>query len=168
MPTKKDAHMPEQVLGEPKVLGDTMVRNHVASLPVPEFPDPAWTPPPALKDAKVAIVTSAALYPQGADAFERGDTSYRALDGAERKFVLGHWSPNFDRSAFAIDYNVVYPVDRLQELVDDGTIGSVAPRHFSFAGNQPDDVATVRLDSGPACAAELKTDGVDVVLLTPV
>ena len=63
---------------------------------------------------------------------------------------------------------MVYPLDRLDELAADGTIGSVAPRHFTFAGNQPDDVSAVRLDSGPACAAELKADGVDVVLLTPV
>jgi hypothetical protein len=47
-------------------------------------------------------------------------------------------------------------------------IGSVADRHVSFAGNQPDDVATIRMDSGPAAAAALKADGVDVVLLTPV
>lgn len=154
--------MPEQVLG------DTMLRQHVATLPVPEFAETAWMPPPPLKDAKVAIVTSAALYPQGTDPFVAEDTSYRALDGDERKFVLGHWSPNFDRSAFAIDHNVVYPVDRLHELAAQGTISSVAPRHFAFAGNQPDDVATVRLDSGPACAAELKADGVNVVLLTPV
>jgi hypothetical protein len=38
----------------------------------------------------------------------------------------------------------------------------------SFAGNQPDDVATIRLDSGPAAAAVLRADGVDVALLTPV
>ncbi|HCH79268.1 MAG TPA: D-proline reductase (dithiol) protein PrdB, partial [Acidimicrobiaceae bacterium] len=64
--------------------------------------------------------------------------------------------------------NVVYPIDRLEELAEQGVIGSVADRHVSFAGNQPDDVATIRMDSGPAAAAALKADGVDVVLLTPV
>ncbi|MEL7158256.1 MAG: glycine/sarcosine/betaine reductase selenoprotein B family protein, partial [Actinomycetota bacterium] len=81
---------------------------------------------------------------------------------------LGHWSPNFDRTGVAIDLNVVYPIDRLEELAADGTIGAVAPRHVSFAGNQPDDVATVRLDSGPRAAADLKADGVDVAIFTPV
>ena len=42
------------------------------------------------------------------------------------------------------------------------------PRHFAFAGNQPETVSEVRLDTGPACAAELLADGVDVVMLTPV
>ena len=82
--------------------------------------------------------------------------------------VLGHWSPNFDRTGFGIDVNVVYPIDRLEELAADGTIGSVAPRHFAFAGNQPDTVSELRLDTGPACAVELTADQVDVVLLTPV
>ncbi len=148
--------------------GDAMLRERIGQMPVPEFAETAWTTPPPLSEARVAVVTSAALYPRDGDAFIPGDTSYRALDPAVRELVLGHWSPNFDRSAFAIDYNVVYPLARLDELAEQGVIGSVASKHYSFAGNQPDDVATVRLDSGPACAAELKADGVDVVLLTPV
>ena len=90
------------------------------------------------------------------------------LDRADRQLVLGHWSPNFDRSGFTMDLNVVFPIDRLEELAAAGVIGDVAPRHLAFAGNQPDDVATIRMDSGPAAAQELLADGVDVVLLTPV
>jgi D-proline reductase (dithiol) PrdB len=151
-----------------KTLGDTMLRAHVSQLPVPEFAETAWTPPPPLSEARVAVVTTAALHPEGGEALTPWATNYSILDASQRKLVLGHWSQNFDRSAFTIDPNVVYPLDRLDELAADGTIGSVAPRHFAFAGNQPDDVAKVRLDGGPACAAELKADGVDVVLLTPV
>ena len=47
-------------------------------------------------------------------------------------------------------------------------IGSLANYNYSFAGNQPDTVSELRLDSGPACAKKLVEDGVDVVLLTPV
>ena len=57
---------------------------------------------------------------------------------------------------------------RIGRRAADGVIGSVAPRHFAFAGNQPDTVSELRLDTGPACAAELAADAVDVVLLTPV
>ncbi|PZC49756.1 MAG: D-proline reductase (dithiol) PrdB [Chloroflexi bacterium] len=151
-----------------KRLGDAVMREGVGAMPVPEFETTAWTTPPPLAEARIAIVTTAALYPADGEAFSGGDTSYRALDAAQRKLVLGHWSHNFDRSAFSIDPNVVYPLDRLDELAAAGTIGSVAETHYSFAGNQPDDVSTVRLDSGPACAAEMKAAGVDVVLLTPV
>ena len=149
-------------------LGDAIIRRQIGGLPAPQFAETAWTPAPPLSEARVAVVTSAALYPRDGEPFTVSDTSYRRLDHAERQLILGHWSPNFDRSAFGMDYNVVYPLARLDELASDGVIGSVASRHYSFAGNQPDDVATIRLDSGPACAAELKADGVDVVLLTPV
>lgn len=144
------------------------MRSHAATLDAPEFDSPAFVRPKPLAESTVAIVTSAALHLEGRDEFSAGDTSYRLLDRSERKLVLGHWSPNFDRTGFAIDLNVVYPIDRLEELAVDGTIGAVAPRHVSFAGNQPDDVAVIRMDSGPAAAAALKADGVDVVLLTPV
>jgi len=148
--------------------GDQMMRAHSATLPGPEFPDPAWVTPPALADATVAIVTSAALYATGDNGFTAGDTSYRLIDRERRDLVMGHWSPNFDHTAVAMDLNVVYPIDRLEELAERGVIGAVAPRHVSFAGNQPDDVATIRLDTGPAAAAALRADGVDVVIFTPV
>jgi hypothetical protein len=148
--------------------GDDAMRTFASNLPVPEFAETAWTPPPPLSEATVAIVTTAALHPVDGEAFGATDTSYRTLGRGERALKLGHWSPNFDRTGVRADLNVVYPIDRLEELADDDTIGAVSPIHLSFAGNQPDDVATVRLDSGPAAAKELLDAGVDVVLLTPV
>lgn len=148
--------------------GDAKMREVGDNLPVPEFDTTAWVSPKPLSECTVAIVTSAALHRAGDDRFSAGETEYRLLPADARDLVLGHWSPNFDRSGISIDLNVVYPIDRLDELAANGTIGAVAPRHASFAGNQPDDVATIRLDSGPRAAAELKADGVDVVILTPV
>ncbi len=148
--------------------GDQAMRAHSGTLPVPEFADAAFVTPPPLAEATVAIVTSAALHTREDAAFGNADTSFRAIDRAERDLILGHWSPNFDRNGFTIDLNVVYPIDRLEELAEAGVIGDVAPKHYSFAGNQPDDVAAIRLDSGPAAAAEMLSAGVDVVVLTPV
>jgi len=148
--------------------GDAKMRELGDNLPVPEFDTTAWVTPKSLAESTVAIVTSAALHRSSDDRFSAGETEYRLLPADARDLVLGHWSPNFDRTGVAIDLNVVYPIDRLEELAANGTIGAVAPRHASFAGNQPDDVATIRLDSGPRAAAELKADGVDVVILTPV
>ena len=111
--------------------------------------------------------TTASLHHRDQADFSAGDTSFRLLDGARRDLVLGHWSPNFDASGYAMDVNVVLPLDRLDELASTGRIGGVANRHVSFAGNQFD-LSTVRLDSGPQAAQLLLADGVDVVLLTPV
>jgi hypothetical protein len=35
---------------------------------------------------------------------------------------------------FQEDWNVVFPLDRLNELAAEGTIGSVAATHYSFMG----------------------------------
>ena len=147
---------------------DQAMRNFVANLPVPEFAETPFTPPPPLENARVAIVTSAALYREGDDPFAAQDIHFETIPDSARDLKLGHFSPNFDRAGFAADLNVVHPVDRLHELAERGAIGSVADFHYAFAGNQPDTVSEVRLDTGPACAQELLADGVDVVVLTPV
>ena len=145
------------------------MRSYGAQQPVPTFDDPAFKRlDKPLNEARVAIVTSAALHRPEQDRFGAIDTGFRALDRADRNIVMGHWSPNFDHTGFQIDLNVVYPIDRLEELAAQGVIGDVAPRHFAFAGNQPETVSEVRLDTGPACASEMLADAVDVVVLTPV
>jgi D-proline reductase (dithiol) PrdB len=149
--------------------GDIAMRAYGSTQNVPEFESTAFTPlGKPLSEARVAIVTSASLHRPDQERFDMADTSFRAFERTDRNLVMGHWSPNFDHSGFQIDLNVVYPIDRLEELAADGVIGEVAPHHYAFAGNQPDTVSELRLDTGPACAAQLLADGVDVVLLTPV
>lgn len=149
-------------------MGDEQIREAAASMPVPELGPAPFTPSPALRDARVAIVTTAALFATGGASVRGGDPGFTVLDdGAE--VHLGHESPNFDRSGWVFDPNVVYPVDRLHEMADEGVVGSVAARHLSFAGNQqPGTLRAIAMDSGPAAAALLRDDDVDVVLLTPI
>ena len=63
------------------------------------------------------------------------------------------------------DWNVVLPLDRLNELAAEGTIGSVAATHYSFMG-ATDPVQMV--DGAREVAGKLKADHVDAVLLTSV
>lgn len=130
--------------------------------------DPAATMAPPLSEATVAIVTTAGMKPPGEAAlWQTTDASFVALPRAMRNMQLSHFSPNFDRAGVAQDLNVVYPIDRLEELAADGTIGGVAETHFSFMGAQMD-LSTIVNDTGPAAAQLLLDQGVDVVLLTPV
>jgi D-proline reductase (dithiol) PrdB len=145
------------------------MREHVSGLPVPEFGETAFTSPPSLAEATVAVVTSAAIHVEGDTGWTPdADPQFKVLADGARNLRLGHWSPNFDRGAFAADVNVVYPVQRLRELAERGVIGGVAAHHYAFAGNQDEMVSKVRLDTGPQAAKLLKEEGVDVVLLTPV
>jgi len=148
-------------------MADRDVKAMTADIETPVFETTAFTTPPPLREATVAIVTTASLHHPDQDDFSPGDTGYRVLDGSRRDFMTGHWSPNFDTIGFAADMNVVFPLDRLDELAAAGTIGRVADEHLSYAGNQFD-LSAICLDSGPAGARRLRRDGVDVVLLTPV
>ena len=147
---------------------DAALSKYAASVPVPEFESTSFNQPKPLSRAKVAIVTTAALHREGRGGFELGDSDfhYETLPRNARDLAIGHHSVNFDRGGFAADINVVYPIDRLEEMAENGTIGGVADNHYSFAGNQSDTVSEIRLDSGPLCAKSMLDEGVDVVLLT--
>jgi D-proline reductase (dithiol) PrdB len=149
-------------------MSDDAMRAYAAGLPVPEFDGTPRAEPPPLSRARVAIVTTAALHHAGDEGFDAADTGFRTIEHGRTDVVMGHWSPNFDRAGFLADPEVVLPMRRLQELADEGVIGSVNHRHLSFAGNQEDSVTRIRLDSGPAAGELLRGDGVDVVVLTPV
>jgi D-proline reductase (dithiol) PrdB len=145
---------------------DERMRSLLANAPVPEFRTTARSEPPPLERARVAIVTTAGLARPG-EVWEDQSSAFRIVARDERDVVLAHNSTNFDRTGYAADRNVVFPIDRLEELAREGAIGSVAPRHLSFLGSTFE-LSTMRLDTGPQAARLLRDDGVDVVLLTPV
>jgi D-proline reductase (dithiol) PrdB len=148
---------------------DETIRRSVDELTVFDFDATPCSSAPPLSEARVAIVTTAGLRSDGGRSWVIGDQTFTVLDAADRHVTLAHASPNFDRSGFGADLNVVYPADRLVELAAGGVIGSVASQHLSFMGAQTDHtLATLRLDTGPSAAKLLADDGVDVVLLTPV
>jgi D-proline reductase (dithiol) PrdB len=149
---------------------DAVIRDRVGDIPAPTFDTVAATSAPPLSEATVAIVTTAGLKPSGeATLWRTTDSSFTVIDSTDRDVQLSHFSPNFDRSGFAQDLNVVYPIDRLAELVERGEIGSLGPRNLSFMGAQSDATfSTIIHDTGPRAAQVLLDDEVDVVLLTPV
>ena len=146
--------------------GDDM-KQAAADLECPVFEDTVLAPSPPLSEATVAILTSASLHHPDQPDFGPADISFRVLERERRDLVLGHWSQDVDQVGFGVDLNVVYPIDRLEELAAQGVIGKVSDVHLAYAGNQFD-LAGVQLDSGPQGAKLLKDAGVDVVLLTPV
>jgi len=149
-------------------MSDVDVKATVADVPVPVFENPAFHRPRPLSESRVAIVTTAALHVQGEPGWQSKDQSFRVIPATTEGLIIGHVSPNYDRSGFLIDPNVVYPVDRLKEMVAEGVIGSLAERHLTFLGAQDETMTTIRMDTGPAAAKILREQGVDVVLLTPV
>ena len=143
-------------------------RAGILSLAIEEVTStPFHWPAKPLAQSRVAIVTTAGVHLPGDKPFVAGDPTYRmipsATDGAD--LLQSHTSLGFDRTGIMADPNVVYPIDRLRELVAEGKIGELAPRFYSFMGAQRD-VTPIKAMAAEV-AAHLLADGVDVVLLTP-
>ncbi len=127
----------------------------------------------SLSQANVALVTTAAFYLPEQEPFDEkqkgGDYSYRIIPrGVELdRLQIGHRSSAFDSSGIQADKNLALPLDRLEEMLREGTIGTVNRRHFSFMGAI---TAPGRLiaRTAPEVATLLIEDKVDAVLLTPV
>lgn len=134
---------------------------------LPEFGPTPFVPGPPLRERRVAIVTTSGVHVRGDRPFEIGATDYRVIPGITpaAELIMSHVSVNFDRIGFQEDINVVFPLDRLNELRSAGVIGSVSDFHYSFMGAAP-----IRALEPKAreLAALLKKDRVDAVLLTPV
>ena len=139
----------------------------LAELECPDFQTRPWVEGPALRERRVAIVSSAGLTVRGDRVFRGRDADYRAIPSTTQPndLLCSHISINFDRNGFQEDWNVVFPLDRLNELASEGTIGSVAATHYSFMG------ATDPVQMEPYArelAGRLKADAVDAVVLAPV
>ena len=132
-------------------MSDEQLRTTLGGLKSFAFDDVPWTTPKPLHESRVAIVTTAGLRVESNADWNAGDQGFPQIPHDAETLPLAHYSPNFDRVGWVLDKNVVFPIDRLYELAEDGIIGSVAKTHISFMGAQPDHtLETIRLDSGPA------------------
>jgi len=70
---------------------DDSLRQLVAHLPIPDL-EPAFTVPPPLGRARVAIVTTAGLMRHGEEAWTHDDADFRVFESDERDLMVGHVS----------------------------------------------------------------------------
>jgi D-proline reductase (dithiol) PrdB len=120
-----------------------------------------------LAQRRIAIVSSAGLVVRGERPFRGRDADYRVIPSSPRpdQLMLSHISIDLDRTGFQEDWNVVFPLDRLNELAAEGAIGSVATTHYSFMGAT--DPVEMEGDTREV-ASLLKRDQVDAAILSSV
>jgi D-proline reductase (dithiol) PrdB len=130
--------------------------------------DAPWTPlTKPLSQCRVALVTTGGLQLRSDRAFTNGDQTFRVIPSGTppRDILLSHTSIGFDRSGVIRDLNLVFPMDRLRDLVEAGEIGSIGPNAYSFLGAQRKYDGLMN-DSGPEVGRRLEADGVDAILMT--
>jgi len=138
-----------------------------------ESEDIPWTPfSKPLSECTVAVVTTAGVHHRDQQPFNMadkdGDPSYRVIDGTKPVADLMITHDYYDHHDADKDINIVFPIERLQELAHEGFIGKLADHHYGFMGHiTGPHIPTLINKNGPEVARLIKQDGVDVVLLTP-
>ncbi len=137
-------------------------------LPAPSFDTDHWTTAPNLENARLTIITTAGLHTRNDRPFQIDPNDfYRVIPGdvEANDLVMSHLAASFDRSGYQRDWNVVFPLDRLREMVAEGIIGSLAAFHYSVSS-----VHTKEEFDAPTreIARLLKKDNVNAALLLPV
>jgi len=125
-----------------------------------------------LNRCQVALVTSGGVHTKDQPPFDmadkKGDPTYRELPSSTsvEKLTISH---NYYNNTNALeDPNLVLPLDPLHQLLQQGMIGEIGPRVFSFMGHIMDNhLKTLAEETAPEVAAALVADKVDVVFLTP-
>ena len=131
------------------------------------FEHTPWVDAPRLADARVPIITTAAIHRFDDRPFTGHEGDYRVIPGDIEygELSMTHSSVNFDRSAYQQDVNVCFPLDHVRTLVASGEIGSVAGWHYSFMGS----TAAQRMEPAAKEVSQLLLgDNVNLVLLIPV
>ncbi|NIM96489.1 MAG: hypothetical protein GTO18_22545 [Anaerolineales bacterium] len=146
----------------------------------PELPIP-WTPLTSdLSKCTFGLVTSSGLYQEGVEPpfdLEReveeptwGDPSYRTIPVDIDQTQIGASHLHINTQDVLLDVNIALPIHRFNKLVEEGNIGGLATRAYSFMGYQgfPPDTTNWQERYGPEVAEKLKAEGVKCVFLTPV
>lgn len=125
-----------------------------------------------LREAKLALVTTAGIHHADHVPFDMADTDgdpdFRVLDSASLfdDFQITH--DYYDHSDADRDPNIIFPLQPLQEMVAEGVVGSLAETHYAFMGHiDGRHIRTLIEEKAREVARRLKQDRVDLVLLTP-
>ena len=145
----------------------------------PQEPIPWTLLEKPLAEFVFGLVTSGGLYHKDVEPpfdLERekaeptwGDPSFRTIPSDIAQSDVGVSHLHINPKDVLADFNILLPIHRFGELIDEGAIGGLAEKNYSFMGFQgyPPDATAWRDTYGPQVAERFKGEGVECVLLTP-
>ena len=130
---------------------------------------PPWSPlRKPLGESRLGLVASGGIYIHGQVAFHyKDDTSFRIVDSETPSNELRATHFAYDLTDARADPNVVFPLQTIRGLVDEGVVGALGASAYTFMGG----IYSTRKVSdllAPALTERLLNDQVDVALLVPV
>jgi hypothetical protein len=125
-----------------------------------------------LSNSRLALISSTGAYlrdsqePFITDKSRLGDYTIRQFPSSTPFADLAFAHSSYDHAAVEEDSQVLLPLRHLEDLVQEGVIGELAPSVVSFCGFQPD-VERTMTEMIPAILAAAKAEEVDAALLVP-
>ena len=122
-------------------------------------------------DQTFAVATTGGLYLKDSQPpFDtesiHGDTSFREIPKTVRQQDIGIAHAHYDHSLAEQDINIIFPIQRMVELENEGIIGKLADMHYSFS--YVNDAVSLAAKTVPEFISRIKAAGVDVLFLVPV
>lgn len=121
-------------------------------------------------EARLTFVSTAGVQPRGTLPFDTvhpvGDYTFRRVPSRLTPSDLEIHQLKYPTAGAARDLNVIFPIERLQELAREGIIGELSENFFSFIGYNMD---AERLERTLAeeIADAVVADRADAALLSP-
>jgi hypothetical protein len=124
-----------------------------------------------LSESRLMLITTAGIYhPDKQDFFNSahpiGDYTIRQVPTATPSADLSISHPDLDLSYANQDREVVLPLTHLAQMVQEGTVGSLAPIFISYSGFQPHAIRIVK-ELIPAILKAIKQYHVHAALIIP-
>lgn len=129
-------------------------------------------PDKPLRSAALALVTTGGVHLKSQEPFNmadpNGDPSFREIPVETSRDLLTITHDYYDHRDADRDFNLVFPVERLRELVRRGALGSLHPFVFGFMGHiDGPHLDTLVEKTTPEVARKLNEAKVDYALLVP-
>ena len=123
-----------------------------------------------LSESRLTFVSSAGVQPAGTMPFDVvhpvGDYTFRRVPSSSKPSDLEIHQIKYPTHGARKDLNVIFPIERLQELATEGVIGGLTENFFSFIGYNMDPERLERTLAEDIAEA-VEAEGADVVLLAP-
>ncbi|MBA3646761.1 MAG: hypothetical protein H0W63_11370 [Gemmatimonadaceae bacterium] len=123
-----------------------------------------------LSECRVTFISTSGVQPKGTLPFDTvhpvGDYTFRRVPSDSRIEDLEIHQLKYPTAGADRDLNVIFPIERLRELVADGVIGGLTENFYTFIGYNMD---PERLESTLAedIAAAVSAEGADIALAAP-
>ncbi len=123
-----------------------------------------------LSECRVTFISTSGVQPRGSLPFDTvhpvGDYSFRRVPSAARVNELEIHQLKYPTAGANRDINVIFPIERLQELAADGVFGGLTENFFTFIGYNMDPERLERTLAEDIAAA-VSDEGADIALAAP-